>query len=40
MYAEAIIVLIVGSLAVLLAPAIVLSGSVPGKVKKRRSSGR
>lgn len=40
MYAEEIIVLIVGSLAVLLSPAIVLGGSVQGKVKKRRSSGR
>lgn len=34
MYAEAIIVLVVGSMAVLLAPAVVLGGSIRDKAKK------
>jgi hypothetical protein len=40
MYAGAIITLIVGTLVVLLVPAVVLAGSVPGRLGKRRSSRR
>lgn len=38
MYAGAIIMLIVGTLAVLLVPAVVLAGSVPVRMRRRRSS--
>jgi hypothetical protein len=40
MYAGEVITLVVGTLAVLLVPAVVLAGSVPSRMEKRRRSGR
>jgi hypothetical protein len=40
MYTGAIIALVVGTVAVLLVPALVLAGSLPAKVRRRRTAGR